>query len=609
VIAWNDNLEPAGDRTADGLALDLEIVEGDWHLLGPDQPAGRVLAFKERNGDPSIPGPLVRVPLGTEIRLRISNPTDYRIAVHGFGERKEAGLEPLKLSAGETQEVRFTADVPGTYYYYGSVEDKAFDQRYYEDSQLTGAFVIDEPGERTDDRIIVLGMWYEGEQDDGAPDRTREFLVINGRPWPHTERFEHALGDSVRWRIVNASSAPHAMHLHGFYYRIDARGDLARDTVYWAGQQRMAVTERTSVGSTMTMTWIADRPGGWIFHCHMADHVVPNPSLGLDPVVAREQRDALFTEGHHEANPDNHAVEGMGGLVLAAYIRPPEGWTPDEPKRREMRLFIQSSPSTTSQSGRQFAYVLQRDDAEPAADSLVFPGSTLVLRRGEPTSITVFNRTDEPSQVHWHGLEIESYFDGVAGMSGYPTKLTPAIAPGDSFEIRVTPPRAGSFMYHTHVNDLRQQGSGLYGAFVVLEEDEAWDPEHDLVFLYGDSPFRDDGIPVVNGSSSPDPIEMIAGETYRMRMMQITLGRPNTRLRLLSDGFPVRWTPVAKDGADLPVEQRRLEPADRTIAVGETYDYEYTPNRAGELILDFRTGNGQPLVEQVIRVRARSGSP
>ena len=37
------------------------------------------------------------------------------------------------------------------------------------------------------------------------------------------------------------------------------------------------------------------------------------------------------------------------------------------------------------------------------------------------------------------------------------------VMPGDSFEMRVTPPRAGSFMYHTHLNDIYQQRLGLYG--------------------------------------------------------------------------------------------------------------------------------------------------
>ena len=46
----------------------------------------------------------------------------------------------------------------------------------------------------------------------GARDRrgtpTRVFTALNGRSWPHTERLGYAVGDSVRWRLVNASATP-----------------------------------------------------------------------------------------------------------------------------------------------------------------------------------------------------------------------------------------------------------------------------------------------------------------------------------------------------------------------------------------------------------------
>ena len=601
-IHINDNREPAGELADGVLELELEVVRGDWHLLEADQAPGQVLAFAERGEAPSIPGPLLRVPVGTRMHITVSNPLDTAVAIHGLSARHEGLGEPLRVPAGETRDVRFEADIAGTFFYWGAITDGPINRRVYEDSQLSGALVVDAPGQPIDDRILMIGIWIDAPPlPNGSLDFGGEYLVINGRPWPYTERHTYAMGDSIRWRFINASYDTHAMHLHGFYFRVDARGDIARDTLYWPDQRRMAVTERIEPGRTMSLVWSPDRPGGWIFHCHMSFHVVPNPPRSERPSRA-ERREQMYGEGHLHHDADNHVVEGMGGLMLAMYVRPPEGWVPDEPKRREMRVFVQSAPATGGRSGRQFAYVLQEGDAEPAPDSVRLPSSTLVLRRGEPTSITVINRTDEPTQVHWHGLEIESYYDGVAGVGGYPGRLTPAIAPGDSFEIRITPPRAGSFMYHTHVNDLRQQGSGLYGAFVVLDEDESWDPETDRIFLYGESPFRSDQVTVLNGANPTEPIAFKVGETYRLRFMQITLSRPNTLIRLVKDGFPVRWTPIAKDGFDLPVSQRRPEMAERTIAVGETYDYSFTPTAPGELRVEYRTGNGELLVDQLARV-------
>jgi len=595
-IVFNDNREPAGTLSGGALDLTLEVREGRWHLLGDSEPAARVLAFAEPGKAPSIPGPLIRVPLGTRIHVTVTNPLDTAIVIHGLGARRGRGPGRFQVPAGSTREAEFTADAAGTYFYWGAVTDGPIQARDFEDSQLSGALVVDAPGAPTDDRILMIGIWYRGSGPRRRADFGGEYAVINGRPWPFTERLTYAMGDSIRWRLINTSSDTHAMHLHGFYYRVDARGDIARDTIYWERERRMAVTERMLPGSTLSLVWSPDRPGGWIFHCHMSVHVVPT-----EPEDGDERYNSMFQKPHHE-HANNHAVEGMGGLLMATYIRPPEGWRPKELERREMRLFIGSDSARGGLSGRQFGYVLQEGDLEPAPDSVLLPGSPLILRKGEPTSIRVFNRTDEATQVHWHGVEIESYFDGVAGWSGYPDRLTPAIAPGDSFEIRVTPPRAGSFMYHTHINDLRQQGSGLYGAFIVLDEHETWDPETDRIFLFGESPFRSDEIPVLNGANPTEPITLRVGTTYRLRMMNITLNRPSTVVRLLRDGFPVRWLPIAKDGFDLPPAQRQPELAEHTIAVGETYDYHFTPRAPGDLALEVRTGGDFLLVAQVIHV-------
>jgi FtsP/CotA-like multicopper oxidase with cupredoxin domain len=44
---------------------------------------------------------------------------------------------------------------------------------------------------------------------------------------------------------------------------------------------------------------------------------------------------------------------------------------------------------------------------------------------------------------------------------------------GDSIVVRFTPPRAGTFMYHSHFNEFQQITSGLYGPLIVLEPDRS----------------------------------------------------------------------------------------------------------------------------------------
>ena len=76
-------------------------------------------------------------------------------------------------------------------------------------------------------------------------------------------------------------------------------------------------------------------------------------------------------------------------------------------------------------------------------------------------------------------MEIESYYDGVAGWTGTSDHPSPAILPGTPFVARMTPPRAGTFIYHTHWHDDVQLVNGVYGPLIVLEKGEQYDPEHD----------------------------------------------------------------------------------------------------------------------------------
>jgi FtsP/CotA-like multicopper oxidase with cupredoxin domain len=104
-------------------------------------------------------------------------------------------------------------------------------------------------------------------------------------------------------------------------------------------------------------------------------------------------------------------------------------------------------------------------------------GTPLILERGEPVAITVINRLPRAISVHWHGVELESYFDGVADWSGEPGRTAPASAPADSFTARFPPLRAGTFIHHVHMDSRNELGSGLYGPLLVFDAGTRFDAE------------------------------------------------------------------------------------------------------------------------------------
>jgi hypothetical protein len=235
-----------------------------------------------------------------------------------------------------------------------------------------------------------------------------------------------------------------------------------------------------------------------------------------------------------------------------------------------------------------FGFVLQEGDRAPARDSVRVPGSPLVLRRGEPTQITVFNRLAIPLSVHWHGLELESFFDGVGDWSGSAGSVAPPIAPGDSFVVRLTPPRAGTFMYHVHGEEGRELAYGLYAPLIVLDDRTALDTLTDKLLIVSDAGTRrEDGV-FVNGSTAPR-ITLTAGRPHRVRLIGITSNLAPT-IVLTQGADTVRWRLLARDGAELTGAPEPLAPARRLVAPGTIADYELTPAAAGELTLLVRAG-------------------
>jgi FtsP/CotA-like multicopper oxidase with cupredoxin domain len=225
-----------------------------------------------------------------------------------------------------------------------------------------------------------------------------------------------------------------------------------------------------------------------------------------------------------------------------------------------------------------------------------------VFHRNTPTQVTIYNRAHDGTSVHWHGLELESYSDGVAGWSGMTKRVAPMIAPQDSFVAHLTMPRAGTFIYHTHLNDIEQLTSGMYGAVLVLEKNQKYDPTTDHTFVAGWDGDSGNHFLVNGDSTSPPPMEIQHGKTQRLRFVNIG---PADRMIFAArrDTSVVTWKPLAKDGYYYPSGYRQDGPASRRLGVGETFDAEFTPMEPGEYRITVRLPNKPDFWVQRVIVR------
>ena len=581
-IVANANRAAAGHRSGRVLTVHLVARAGRWFPEEQDGSGLDVEAFAEEGGPPLNPGPMLRVAEGTEIVASVRNALAGEVlVVHGLHTRPGSADDTLQVAAGATRTVRFRSGAPGTYFYWATTSGaRTPRQRAGRDSQLSGAFVVDPRGAHRPDRVFVISLFDDTLVVAGVRDEY-EVVAINGRSYPHTEALTYAVGDSVRWRWINASDREHPMHLHGFYYRVDGRGDAERDTAYAPEERRLAVTERMDGGTTMRVVWSPDRPGNWVFHCHILYHIAPSLHLPRFPADT-------MTHGAH-----------MAGLLLAMNVRPAPGRAgralpgAAPADTQQVRLLVQSRPRVYG-GDPGLGYVVQAAGAV-APDSITIPGVPIVLTRGRFARITVVNHLAEPTSVHWHGVELQSFFDGVAGISGVPGRLAPLIAPGDSFVAEMAPPRAGTFIYHTHVDDVRQMSLGLYGPLLVLEPGLRYDTATDHVVFVSLGGQGDSVKVLVNGSTAPPPLAMRAGVPQRLRFILMATFGAGT-FRLVRDSALERWRPVNKDGADLPEAQTAVVPATVTISVGEAYDFTYVPAAAGPVRLELWSTDGRTLM-------------
>jgi FtsP/CotA-like multicopper oxidase with cupredoxin domain len=561
VIEANDNRTPAGALANDTLKISLVVSMARWYPEAADGPYVDVAAFSEEGKAPSIPGPLLRVPVGTTISATVRNDlTDSTIWIRGL-ESRPAKADSVAIRSGQTRTFTFRAGSPGTFLYYARLGKVAGGVR--EREQLAGAFVVDTRGTVLPDRIMVINIWGDSI-DRNTYERA---FAINGKSWPYTERIKANIGDSLRWRVINASVRGHPMHLHGFYFRVDSRGSMLADTLYPEARRRLEVTEHLVPGSTMMMTWTPDRPGNWLYHCHFTFHVSQGARLGF-----------RAPPGDHHDMHDGNPMTHMAGLVMGINVTDTGGWyRPARAHTRKLRMYANEK---VVGSDYQMSYVLQRGNNAPSRDSVEKAGQPIVLEQHEPVDVTIINNTHAATAVHWHGIELESFSDGVAGWSGVDRTLAPMIAPSDSFVARLIVPRTGTFIYHTHLNDVEQLTSGAYGPIVIMEPNKRFDRLTDHVITIGWHTPRQPPRLVVNGDSLPAPITMRYNKTQRIRFVNIGPAGL-VRISLDKDASSMKWRPVAKDGAALPADYQVLEPAKRGLSTGETFDAEWTPPARG----------------------------
>lgn len=300
--------------------------------------------------------------------------------------------------------------------------------------------------------------------------------------------------------------------------------------------------------------------------------VVTLASFGLGAALNNRGASAASPATSSSSNASGGAMAGMGsstgnqqntGNVPDAtqqYGNQPAKFTLDKDGAKHFTLTAQQVMWQPVKGHKVLAWTL---------DGTV-PGPMLQATAGDHVRITIVNRLPEATAIHWHGLEVPTDNDGVP-----PVGMKP-IEPGQSYtyDFVLHDQDAGTHWYHSHYDDIKQVGGGMYGAFIIAPRPGS--AQYEPMMKAGRADVDETmfigmlgGYYVINGKSFPDtpPIIVKHGQTVHLRMIGADTSMIHP-MHLHGHSFNV----IAEDGHLLaaPLVKDTL-----SVAPGETYDMTF----------------------------------
>jgi FtsP/CotA-like multicopper oxidase with cupredoxin domain len=123
-------------------------------------------------------------------------------------------------------------------------------------------------------------------------------------------------------------------------------------------------------------------------------------------------------------------------------------------------------------------------------------GPTIEAVEGDRVRIYVTNKLGAPTTVHWHGILLPNGMDGVGGLNQR------VIRPGETFKYEFPLVQHGTYMYHSHHDEMTQMALGMLGLIVIHpRQPDRPRPDRDYAFMLSEWK-------IVPGTRRPDPNEM-----------------------------------------------------------------------------------------------------
>ena len=213
------------------------------------------------------------------------------------------------------------------------------------------------------------------------------------------------------------------------------------------------------------------------------------------------------------------------------------------------------------------------------------PGPLIEAVEGDHVRIYVTNRLPEATAVHWHGLFVPNGMDGVAGLT------QPGIPPGETFLYEFTLRQSGTYMYHSHFDEMVQMGLGTIGMFVVHPRTPVAPPvDRDFSLMLSEwaikpgtrrpdpTVMNDFNVFTMNGKVFPATAPLVIRAGQRVRIRLGNLGATDHHpFHIHGHAFRVTGT----DAGRIP-ESAWVPETTVLVPVGSTRDIEFVANAPGD---------------------------
>ncbi|MED0676062.1 multicopper oxidase family protein [Aneurinibacillus thermoaerophilus] len=437
-----------------------------------------------------VPGQEIRVKQGQEVVVNLKNELSENVTIHWHGYPVPfemdgvPGMSQNSIKPGESFTYKFTATVPGTYWYHSHKNSAE-----QVDRGLYGAFIVEKKDElKTDkDYTLILDEWETAAANQKSSKQGMDHSNMNidsmsgqnnsngNNQWMHG--MDHSKMGTMNMSDNMKNSKGQSMHMMDHMASYDLftvngksssfieplvakTGEVVRLRFINAGYQlrlmdfgnvpyRIVTTDGQDIQQPLEVKGklLPIGPG------ERYDVVLTIPSSSFE-ILDRTKRPAAKDVKIMVQNQDNKSVAQTGKVTTELLDITTYGKATAKTERRkydkEFKMVFEDVMDHSSDMGMKYTI-----------NGKSFPDTEkLIVKKGEYVKVTYENKGQANHPMHLHGHFVRVLSKNGKPVSGSPLiKDTLNVKPGETYEVEFVADNPGNWMFHCH--DLHHASTGM----------------------------------------------------------------------------------------------------------------------------------------------------